>query len=488
MYRGYMSHHFFVCLCAGIMASSSSWSFPENFVAPNLPDKFDLLRGVNEAQHADLVTMSLAAIEEHKGVWNGQLEETMSALWAQFPVATIHWIVAYTRVILGLKIDCTRSSTKTEIVRALIKAEAPPRSNSEIKAFASKWKAWEGKGRPCAGEGNTEVMSAAGGADLHIDVSGASGGADAGPPPESTIQPTMATIVMKCIERLEKLEGSQPKSKTDAVMVVEDTTADDDELVPEQTPFDLHLSRIKRLLKNGSYVDPMQLCKTVLDKLRLRMPGEKKKSEKLGSLTISTRHSDFSVDTSAWFNPVSMREGFNKMVGLVLGIPEVHDRAVDLMEFFDLVWDHPCGSDENKCRFVKHVLFTYPRSVNLKKEAFGDLAFVQRFLQGPCGPDNAKRGGDFGAYEDTRRRRRSRSRDQDRANSGGKGQNRGDDKKRQKICFSRADKKVGECSWGTKCCFSHNCASCGSDHPASSCKNWDDAKGQSAKAAGGVRN
>ena len=47
--------------------------------------------------------------------------------------------------------------------------------------------------------------------------------------------------------------------------------------------------------------------------------------------------------------------------------------------------------------------------------------------------------------------------------------------KRQKVCRSRFFKDAGSCSF-SNCRFSHDCASCGKNHDASSCPNWDQQK------------
>jgi len=45
---------------------------------------------------------------------------------------------------------------------------------------------------------------------------------------------------------------------------------------------------------------------------------------------------------------------------------------------------------------------------------------------------------------------------------------------RHNFCKSRVDRnQVEACRYGQKCKFSHNCASCGRDHAARSCKQWD---------------
>ena len=54
-----------------------------------------------------------------------------------------------------------------------------------------------------------------------------------------------------------------------------------------------------------------------------------------------------------------------------------------------------------------------------------------------------------------------------------------------KTCYSRIKVSSGKCGF-SPCRFSHACISCGGDHPASACRNWDQSKADAYLAKGGL--
>lgn len=461
----------------------SALVFPDDFKAPSVADDVGLLSRVTPQQHKDLLELAKKEIADSgDGAWPAATGDTLRALWANhFTVDAVHWALEYARVALRLQVRATHSDTKAALADALVEAQVPPIGIEEIRSFVEKWKAYQsaapvelaqegavgadGTGAEVK-HGDNGCMRESTSVDSAETTSGESAdGNDGGPSPAApgkNFYGIMAKLMVRQMDFLERLDKKAEKKSPDMML-----------------PLDKHLAETRESLRVGEYVDPLQLSDAVLNRLRFRLPGQARKERKLGDITLSTDGEG--TDSSSWFNPVGLRQGFTRMVEMVLGIDEVKHRAQDMLGFAEEVWSFPKASEEGKARFIKHFLYKYRGQDDWKAKAFQDARLVAEFLTGDQRAGSAPSAGAKRQAGGGARPGPADKRQRGPGAGGGAQQGRGDRHawKARQPCLSRMDPSRGDCSY-PGCRFSHACVSCGQDHPANACSKWDRAKGKKA--------
>ena len=151
----------------------------------------------------------------------------------------------------------------------------------------------------------------------------------------------------------------------------------------------------------------------------------------------------------------------------------------------------------NKCLvrtayFLKHFMSVHHKSDNWVQELAADNTIKGQFLWGehpnpdmvripvvPLAVGGASSGGGSREHSDSRKRGRDRG-GRDRRQTGGPGPraHKAFTGTSNKFCRSRTNPAV-TCTHNP-CIFSHECASCGLDHPASQCPAFDAVKAKAA--------
>ena len=453
------------------------FDFPEDFRAPSGADDIGTLHRVDTQMHESKLNLAADELKGAGSPWPEGVKHTMSTLWNQFTVDSVHWLIEYSREALCVAIEADHTSTKKVLIETLVEAQVPPISLASLQNFVAAWKAHasgtsqspdgmdEGGGHggsrsPSCDEGDDDDDAdvSADGGDISTD---GQSGANA-----SGIEEILRSLTTVVKQNSQTLAAFGQRAGTGC--------SDD----KKDSPLERHYAVIDDQLRQGQFVDPMQLSNPVIDKMKFKIPGQTNKSEKIGSLTLTSEAGP--TNSAGWFNPEGMKQGFERLVLRVLDIKEIHHRARDMMRFSEKLWNFAGPSDDEKAKFMKHFMFEHAGEENWADSMFLDMQLMSRFLWPKTQSDMGQR------FESLKRRRDEEknafSRSQRPSRSGAGRQERPTLRARTrtaKVCYTRLDPNRGECTYPS-CRFSHQCASCGQNHSASACPKWDDAKGRRA--------
>ena len=474
------------------MSSSaiSSSSSGEPRVRPPASAEVGLLQSVNAVQHAAKVAACVEAVTaETSSAWSAVTKSSMGELWSKhFSLLSLQWVAT----LAGVPHE---GATKAALVDALTGQRVRPVSIDVLTAAVSGWKDAQRESDP--------LLFSPPGANASGSAPGASAAAASAmmPPPAPSgpaaapSGPAMGGNGGTSGQRLPAAQGlelasalgalgANPRGSNTAAIevlsrVVEqnskamavaaavlakleanglpprDSEPEEKELV---LPLDKHYAEIDGRLVRHLFVDPMQLADGVVQKLKFKIPGQKAKSQRIGDLVLSSDVDD--TKTGHWFDPDGMEQGFLRLITRVMGLESEAHRAPDMLKLSQKVWGFEKGTRHGKAKFLKHFLYNHAASNDLCGEFDRDLDLKLVYLLS-SGPNSAADG------------KRKASGSGSRPDGSGKRRR----EKSGKKCFTRLDPSKGKC-FHKDCIFDHSCVSCGGDHAAVDCKDWDPAKGK----------
>ena len=258
------------------------------------------------------------------------------------------------------------------------------------------------------------------------------------------------------------------------------TKEDKDHTDQELTVEEKHLKRQTKLVEAKKYVDVIHLSEWYLEHLRNKSKGLGAQRVELGKgMFLSGVNED--VDAVNEFGFSRIRDGFSRYVRMHAesANESIRSRVPDLLEFESELLRHPVGSLDQKARFIKAFLHKHCAVKSLVTAFSSDFILASRFLvdrrQNAPAPMKRKRDYPIGQQQQQQPWRRRPSFSLRPHN----GQQRGPPLASRKLCYSRLKRDFGQCKY-PNCKFGHGCSSCGDDHAAVDCTNWDQAKSQRA--------
>ena len=462
----------------------AGFEFGPGFEAPSNADNVSKLASISEAQIADLYDLVCKEVKEapQGRSWSDALDHSMSSYWDKMTADAVKWAAAFARLCLGMEVPVV-GHTKTAFMEALVAAQVPPISVRSLKAMVTEFKASVARapradrhGEDLEGAGHeADDAGAVGAGDAAPAGAGPGGGSGApgrgGDKPGGDVSTMVSAFSVAMAEQTKALAALTLAMKRD------EPKADDGLSHMDKPALDAlvrHYKAVDGRLVAGLWVDPMCLCPRYLEKLRMKDAGQTAKSEKLGGVTITSGPAPISCQN--WYYPEGMRDGYLRLVARTSQIPERAGRVNDMLLFFVEIWNYPDVSDENRSRFMKEYMYDHAGETDWASAYHNDTVLVKKYLAKSSGSASlgAAPSGDRRQPSTTKssggKRRRSRSPRRDRGARG---------EYTRKVCYTRLDPKRGECTY-RGCKFSHKCATCGEDHPASKCPRWEDKKGAEA--------
>jgi hypothetical protein len=261
----------------------------------------------------------------------------------------------------------------------------------------------------------------------------------------------------------------------------------------KRTPLESLMWQASKAIRKDRFFEISSLNASNLERLKLlTVRGDSKpKKIKLDNLVLSAE-SQGDRKWSSIFNWDLFVSGFPKFVELILCVPTKCSMAADRLSWFGKLCQFEASADK-KINFAKNFHCEYAAEDDWADLFHRDSAMLVRLAANPVmaaapslpnsrggggGGNGGNRGGARGGSRGARQGRGGRGNGRGSGRSSSSGSSRGG-----KVCFSRLRISSGDCAWGATCKFSHLCASCGADHTAKDCTNWDAAKAKLAEKA-----
>lgn len=447
------------------------FTFQDSFEAPAGTNTVALHKQITIDQHASRVERcaNLVKADKEKDELSAPTVKALKdTLMKHYSAGAVRWLACHANTP-----SCRSASARKEaLVDELAKARVLPPLISDLQNAIAVWK------RRTAAIGNDEEEGDEGDERDQSDDSGDEAEKIAPTAPVEAM--AEAADAMRGLAK--ELRLSRAKDERQRSNDSDDDLSDDDGVT--KTQYTRHLAKqIKKMVKHA-FVDPMDFSPKRIEKLKFAVAGARRSTNIGGGVKITVRDDALSDISSAggWYDPVQMREGFSLMLETMLDVPEAKYRVKDLMAFGREVWDFPGATSQGKAVYLKQMLFKYQASDNLIRDMHQDTVLERKYLLGPNSPGlvtlNARSGhngqqqfrsqaGAGGAYRANAARREG-------------GRKRSAPSGSTKVCWTRLEKGKGECRYGTNCRFSHTCASCGGNHSADKCGNWNAVKAKSA--------
>ena len=272
------------------------------------------------------------------------------------------------------------------------------------------------------------------------------------------------------------------------------------------------LDRIRDKIRAFTYVDITALCVENREKMKKmgfsRVP---QKTMKLGDFVVANAASE-EDDFSGDMDPLKAHQGLEFYILLHSEMPEMSDRVADILRLKIKLGDFHGPTARQRVVYIKEFMYKYQGEANASDwcgKFESDISLMTQYLLTkpvtPVPRTQESKSTD-GRDQNTSRKRgrtdrraadRGQARDRPlargRGNQDNGGRDRGHDRRDNSRynggssrsspgpCFSRTDPTVGDCRY-QRCRFSHACGTCGENHPAAACPNWDSTKTRSRRA------
>jgi hypothetical protein len=247
--------------------------------------------------------------------------------------------------------------------------------------------------------------------------------------------------------------------------------ADEKDMEP---PLEKYLKKVRARVHRKAFVDPMTLSRSYLDYVKEKNPARgQQRLITLGNSVRMATDEPLLKDVSRDYDEHRFRQGMDYLLLMYAEDETVSSRVPDMLKFSQKLWSMRVGTATQRLKFAKEFMYKHAKSLDwatlmdtdivLMRESFddGDACDNQR---GRSRSRSPRRGGKGAQRSNSRRGRSPQGRGRAKSKPGAK-----------PTCYSRTDPAVGQCTYNS-CRFSHECASCGQDHPASSCPKWDKRK------------
>jgi hypothetical protein len=261
-----------------------------------------------------------------------------------------------------------------------------------------------------------------------------------------------------------------------------------------KAPWDKIKENVLVAIKNGTYYDPVICDNQSKMHLQFKSPfsGEELNVSKEGFVFAKT--SNRLPDVSSIFDPARVYGGYEQGITWAAAAYDTHqispDTVAKMLQLLSKVKNWPGVSELSKSTYFKHFLHRHAGSPDLLAAQSADTELIFKFLQpmrlyelpptpGPVPiPPLGGRGRGLKRSAPSAPPAQRAAPQMGRTFVGGvAGSGRTPS---AKLCKSRVD--LGFICSYPDCIFSHSCATCGKDHPASACQVWDAAKGAAAAA------
>jgi hypothetical protein len=261
-----------------------------------------------------------------------------------------------------------------------------------------------------------------------------------------------------------------------------------------QTPWAMVKSSALTNMLHGQYVEPVLCDDITRDYLMFKAPfaGEQLSIDRDGM--IKTARGSRLPDVANVFTAHRIKQGYQRLIQWVLEDPRFEATlAMQMLQLYNKVFGWPHVSEQAQATYFKHFLLKHAGSKDLLKDQRDDTELIYRFLVVHTGgmqssSSSASSSSSSASSSSASSSSAARPRGSKRSSSAliprGSAATTAAAPMRvrsEKPCFSRVDLNA-TCAY-SDCVFSHACASCGRDHPASACPSWDAAKGAAAAAA-----
>ena len=255
-------------------------------------------------------------------------------------------------------------------------------------------------------------------------------------------------------------------------------------------PLEMVLKKARKAIVRGEFFEISSLNPDHLAKLKL-MPlqgGIGAKKVTVNAITLTAEGYKGKVDWSSLERWDLYKAGFPKWLALMLDNPESALMVADRLAWFTKLCAYN-APDIRKIQYAKNFHCEYAKRADWEKLFDTESAMLITMAMG-----NLQR------YDTPEHKRKRNRGERDKGNvtpedqpTGGRGRGRGNDRGRgrgadqrggrggkdnrrpERICYSRLKKDKGECTYAG-CRFLHTCGSCGADHAAVNCPRWDEAK------------
>jgi hypothetical protein len=257
--------------------------------------------------------------------------------------------------------------------------------------------------------------------------------------------------------------------------------------------YEIRIEKARKSLHNGYFVDPMKFSwKRRAD---LRAQTREEKQIVLTERGVRNMHVGPSDNSPKDYDPEAFEQGLNFIFLLMLEDPSLSHGIQDWHKWRMTVWEYP-ASGSKRVKYMKDFLQKYSASEYRGKYCAlhnSDHALLKTFNQVTAHepevqPKRTRAGARSRSLSPHRGRSRSPYRSRKRARGdnthhrdGRKSGNGAPNASRpHDFCMSRVDRAKKECRFKDRCKFSHSCASCGRDHLAKDCRNWNGDKVRAA--------
>ena len=211
-------------------------------------------------------------------------------------------------------------------------------------------------------------------------------------------------------------------------------------------------------------------------------------------------------------DPLKAHQGWEFYILLHSEMPEMSHRVADILHLKIKLGDFHGPTARQRVVYIKEFMYKYQGKANASDwcgKFESDISLMTQHLSAKpvtSAPRTHESKGTDGRDQSASRKRgrtdkrnadRGQARDRPfgrgRGNHDSGGRDRGNDRRdshRQNggsnrsspgPCFSRTDPAVGDCRYH-RCRFSHECGTCGENHPAAACPKWDPARTRARRA------